>query len=44
MTGSRDIEGMFVFTVGCVVNAWLEEEIIFAFRQAETHAVMIDYL
>jgi len=44
MTGSRDIEGMFIFTVGRVINAWLEEEIRFAFHQAEIHVVMIDYL
>lgn len=34
MTGSRDIEGMVVFSVGRVVNAWLIDEAIFAFRRA----------
>lgn len=44
MTGSRELEGMFVFTVGRVMNAWLVEEIVFAFTQAKIRAVMIDYL
>lgn len=34
MTGSRDVEGMFVFAVGRVMNAWLVEEALFAFTQA----------
>ena len=33
MTGLRDTEGMFVFAVGRVVNAWLVEEAIFAYTR-----------
>jgi len=34
MDGSREIEGMVVFTIDRVVNAWLIDEAIFAFMQA----------
>jgi len=34
MTGSRDIEGMVVFPVGRVMNAWLIADIIDAVRKA----------
>jgi len=32
MDGSRDIEGMVVFPVGRVMNAWLVEEVLFVLR------------
>lgn len=32
MTGSRDIEDMFVFPVGRVMNAWLKEDILDAYE------------
>lgn len=34
MTGSRDIEGMVVFAMGRVINAWLVEECLFAIKNA----------
>jgi len=32
MTGSRDVEGMVVFPVGRVMNAWLKKDILDAWE------------
>ena len=39
MTGSRDIEGMFVFSVGRVMNAWFIVDILDALKRASPYFV-----
>ena len=43
MTGSRDIEGMVIFPVGHVMNAWLKEEILDAY-ETELQRLLDDWL